>query len=99
MSSKLTDGAATATTKKTDAAPADYTGAGTIFTGWFNDKVYRLTNPTIQLGTKTATVVKLHPDGRLECALHGEGGSEAQHFVAFEPQYLDQLLPRFAVPG
>lgn len=92
---------AAAPTKKKEqtAAPADYTAAGTICTRWFNERVYRLTNPTIQLGTKTATVVKLHPDNRLECALHGEGGSEAQHFVAFEAQYLDQLLPRFAVPG
>jgi hypothetical protein len=76
-----------------------YRAVGETFTGWFNDKVRQLTNPTLNLGTKTATVVKLHPDGRLECRLHFEDSSEAQHFVAFEPQYLDQLSKRIAAIG
>jgi hypothetical protein len=76
-----------------------YRAVGETFTDWFNGKVRQLTNPTISLGTKTATVVGLRPDGRLECSLHGEGGGEAQHFVAFEPQYLDQLSKRIAAIG
>lgn len=79
--------------------PAEYTATGKEFTAWFNDKVRQLTNPTITLGTKTATAVKLHPDGRLECALHGEGSAEAQHFVAFNAQYLEQLMRKIAAIG
>jgi hypothetical protein len=79
-----------------DAVPADYTATGQLFTDWFNARVRRLANATINLGTKTATAVKLHADGRLECSLHGEGGTEAPQFVAFDPNYLNQLLSRFS---
>lgn len=85
----------------TSAEPrqAEYVHAGMAFTDWFNGKVRQLVNPTITLGTKTASVIRLHPDGRLECSMHGEGGAEAQQFVAFEAQYLDQLLKRIAAIG
>jgi hypothetical protein len=81
----------------TDCVP--YVSAGGAFTDWFNEKVRQLVNPTIRLGTKTASVVQLLPDGRLECSLHGEGGGEAQQFVAFEAQYLDQLVRKIAALG
>jgi hypothetical protein len=61
--------------------------------------VARLTNPQIRLGTKTATVVALHDDGRLEVLVSGEGGGDKQQFVAFDAQYLDVLLKRFASSG
>jgi hypothetical protein len=41
----------------------------------------------------------LHPDGRLECTLHGEGGESGQQFVVFEEKYLDQLTRRIAAIG
>ena len=76
-----------------------YSAAGAAFTAWFNERVRRLPNPVIHLGTKTATVVELHPDGRLECSLHASAGEQEQQFVAFEVQYLDQLLLKFAAQG
>ena len=76
-----------------------YATAGVAFTAWFNDRVRRLPNPVIHLGTKTATVVELHRDGRLECSLHASAGEQEQQFVAFESSHLDQLLLKFAAQG
>ena len=78
-----------------EGRPPDYVDVGAAFTQWFNSKVPQLVNPTVQLGTKQASVLRLHPDGKLECTIHGEG----QTFVAFEPQYLDQLVRRIAAIG
>jgi hypothetical protein len=73
-----------------------YATAGAAFTAWFNDRVRRLPNPVIHLGTKTATVIELHPDGRLQCSLHASAGEAEETFVAFDSSYLDQLLLKFA---
>lgn len=81
------------------ARQPDYVHIGGAFADWFNGRVRQLSNPSIKLGTKAANVVRLHPDGRLECALHGAEGGEQQTFVAFEAQYLDQLVRRIAVLG
>ena len=76
-----------------------YSAAGAAFTAWFNDRVRRLPNPVIHLGTKTASVVELHADGRLECSLHASAGEQEQQFVAFDSSHLDQLLLKFAAQG
>ena len=76
-----------------------YSAAGAAFTAWFNERVRRLPNPGIHLGTKTATVLELHADGRLECSLHASAGEAEQQFVAFDTSYLDQLLLKFAAQG
>jgi hypothetical protein len=84
----------------TDAkAPAPYALAGEAFTGWFNDRVRRLTNPTVMLGTKLARVVELHADGRLECEIETEALEPERQFVAFEATYLDQLVRKIAAIG
>lgn len=78
----------------------DYAGAGAAFTGWFNDKLRQLPNPSVTLGTKQAHAIALHPDGRLECVLVGATTDEdARQFVAFEGQYLDQLVRRIGALG
>ena len=76
-----------------------YSAAGAAFTAWFNDRVRRLPNACIRLGAKTATVLELHPDGRLECSLHASAGEEEQRIVAFDASHLDQLLLKFAAQG
>ncbi len=76
-----------------------YAAAGAAFTNWFNDRVRRLPNATVKLGAKTATVIELHADGRLECSLHASAGEEERQFVAFDSSYLDQLLLKFAAQG
>ncbi len=86
---------------QTTASFTPFAIAGELFTGWFNDNVRRLPNPTIRLGTKTATVIELRDDGTLVCALPLETaqGAEAQsteQFVAFDASYLDMLLKKFA---
>lgn len=73
---------------------AEYAQIGSEFTRWFNAQVQQLPNASIRLGTKTAHVVQLHPDGRLECKVEGEGSKNEQQFVVFEAQHLDQLLRR-----
>ena len=82
-----------------ESKPVPYAHAGAAFTEWFNNKARQLVNPTIDLGTKKASVVRLHPDGRLECNVHGGTAEEQQTFVAFEPQYLDQLVRRIGAIG
>lgn len=76
-----------------------YAAAGAAFTAWFNDRVRRLTNPAVMLGTKLARVVELHPDGRLECEVETEALEPETQFVAFEAQYLDQLVRKLAAQG
>ena len=70
----------------TEAGPVTfpYSAAGAAFTAWFNERVRRLPNPTVHLGTKTATVRELHPDGRLEVSMHASAGEAEEMFVAFE---------------
>lgn len=76
-----------------------YAAAGAAFTAWFNDRVCRLTNPTVMLGTKLARVVELHADGRLECEIETEALEPERQFVAFEASYLDQLVRKIAAIG
>lgn len=92
-------GAASASRQGDRAGRADYAHAGVAFTDWFNEKLDRLANATIPLGMKNATANRLHADGRLECSLHGSAGEEERQSVAFEGQYLDQLLLKFAAQG
>lgn len=96
-------GAAADTSPQEGAQPGavafPYAAAGAAFTAWFNERVRRLHNATIKLGTKTATVVELHADGRLECSLHASAGEAEETFVAFDPAHLDQLLLKFAAQG
>lgn len=76
-----------------------YAAAGAAFTAWFNERVGRLHNATLKLGTKTATVRELHADGRLEVSLHAAAGEAEQQFVSFDTSHLDQLLLKFAAQG
>jgi hypothetical protein len=76
-----------------------YAAAGAAFTAWFNDRVRRLPNPTVMLGTKLARVVELHADGRLECEIETEALEPERQFVAFEASYLDQLVRKIAAIG
>ena|ERR1051325_6803647 len=84
---------------QTGAATPQFAAAGEVFTNWFNRRIGDLTHPTIKLGTKTAEVIRLHEDGRLECVVEGEGSKNEQIFVAFEPAHLDQLLRRITALG
>lgn len=79
-----------------EARQAEYVHVGMAFLAWFNEKLGLLPNAQIRLGTKTAQAVRLHPDGRLECSLAAAAGEEEQTFVAFEGQYLDQLVRKIA---
>jgi hypothetical protein len=81
------------------AAPPPYARAGEAFTGWFNDRVKRLPNPTVMLGTRRAHVVALLADGRLQVEVETEALEPERQFVAFEGQYLDQLVRRIAAIG
>lgn len=76
-----------------------YSAAGAAFTNWFNDRVRRLPSPTVMLGTKAATAVELHEDGRLECEIETEALEPERLFVAFEASYLDQLVRKIAAIG
>lgn len=49
--------------------------------------------------SKIANAVRLHPDGQLECSLVAGAGEEEQTFVAFEGQYLDQLVRKIGTIG
>ncbi len=51
------------------------------------------------LGTKRASVIALHEDGRLECEIETEALEPERQFVAFEARYLDQLLRKIAAIG
>lgn len=50
----------------------------------------------VDVVTKPARVVELHPDGRLECEVETEAPEPDKQFVAFEAAYLDQLVRKFA---
>lgn len=76
-----------------------YAAAGAAFTAWFNDKVRRLPNPTIMLGTKRARFVELHGNGRLECEVETEALEPEKLFVVFEASHLDQLIRKIAALG
>ncbi len=76
-----------------------YAAAGAAFTAWFNERVRRLNSPTVMLGTKRASVIALHQDGRLECEIETEALEPERQFVAFEATYLDQLVRKIAAAG
>lgn len=84
---------------QTGAVAFPYSATGAAFTAWFNDRVRRLANPAVMLGTKLARVVELHPDGRLECEVETEALEPETQFVAFEASYLDQLVRRIGALG
>ncbi len=72
---------------------------GKRFTDWFNQRVAKLSNPKIRLGTKSATVVALHDDARLEVMVETESGADERQYVEFNATYLDMLLKKFAADG
>lgn len=76
-----------------------YAETGRTFTHWFNEKLRRTTNPAVRLGTKTATVVELRDDGRLEVRIEGADGKPEMQLVVFEAEHLDALLKKFAITG
>jgi hypothetical protein len=86
-------------TNKPGAVAFPYAAAGAAFTAWFNDRVRRLSSPTVMLGTKRASVIALHEDGRLECEVETEALEPERQFVAFEATYLDQLIRKIAAIG
>jgi len=86
-------------TGRRGAVAFPYAAAGAAFTNWFNDRVRRLNSPTVMLGTKRASVIALHQDGRMECEVETEALEPERQFVAFEAQYLDQLLRKIAAIG
>jgi hypothetical protein len=91
-------GAPAATAGQTQG-PAPYALAGEAFTAWFNDRVRVLASPTVMLGTKRAHVVGLLADGRLQVEVETEALEPERQFVAFEAQYLDQLVRKIAAIG
>ncbi len=95
---EVSDAAAGAAGEKAQA-PAPYALAGGAFTAWFNDKVRQLTSPTVMLGTKRARVVSLLADGRLLVEVETEALEPERQSVAFEAQYLDQLVRKIAALG
>ena len=80
-------------------APAPFALAGEAFTAWFNERVRVLASPTVMLGTKLARVVGLLPDGRLLVEVETEALEPERQAVAFEAQYLDQLVRKIAATG
>jgi hypothetical protein len=84
---------------QTPAEPIKYVAVGEQFVGWFNDKLNALTRPTITLGTKQAEVIKLHPDGRLECEVAGERSQNEPTFVAFDMTHFEQLMRKITALG
>lgn len=76
-----------------------YAAAGAAFTSWFNEKVSKLSNPTIMLGTKRARVTGLYEDGRLAVEIETEALEPEKQFVAFESSHLDQLVRKIAALG
>ncbi|MET0625738.1 MAG: hypothetical protein ABW250_22575 [Pyrinomonadaceae bacterium] len=103
MTDKQNDGhdenSAAETSETPGAVAFPYSAAGAAFTAWFNERVRRLQNPAVMLGTKLARVVDLHPDGRLEVEIETEALEPERQFVAFEAAYLDQLVRKIAAIG
>lgn len=93
------DEVSTAEGAQPGAVAFPYAAAGAAFTAWFNERVRQLTSPTVMLGTKRASVLQLHADGRLECEIETEALEPERQFVAFEAQYLDQLVRKIAAIG
>lgn len=76
-----------------------YAAAGAAFTNWFNDKVSKLSNPTVMLGTKRARVIGLYEDGRLAVEVETDALESERQFVAFDSSHLDQLVRKIAALG
>jgi hypothetical protein len=76
-----------------------YAAAGAAFTAWFNDKLRRLSNPTILLGTKRARVLSLDESGRLSVEVETDALEPDRQFVAFEGSHLDQLVRKITALG
>lgn len=76
-----------------------YAAAGAAFTAWFNEKLMRLSNPTILLGTKRARVLSLDESGRLSVEVETEALEPERQFVAFEGAHLDQLVRKITALG
>jgi hypothetical protein len=76
-----------------------YAAAGAAFTNWFNEKVSKLSNPTVMLGTKRARVTGLYEDGRLAVEVETEALEPEKQFVAFDASHLDQLVRKIAALG
>lgn len=91
------DAAAATTSQAQGSAP--YALAGEAFTNWFNERVRVLASPTVMLGTKRARVVGLLADGRLQVEVETEALEPERQSVAFEAQYLDQLVRKIAAIG
>lgn len=92
-------GAASAATAKETEVKQEipYAKSGEVFTNWLNRRLSEKGNVTVPLGTKTAAVNRLLPDGRLECDVPGEGGGGShQQFVSFDETMFDILLPKVA---
>jgi hypothetical protein len=86
-------------TRQQGAVAFPYASAGAAFTSWFNDRVSKLSNPTIMLGTKRARVIGLYEDGRLAVEIETEALEPERQFVAFEASHLDQLVRKIAALG
>lgn len=82
---------------KTDYVP--FAAAGRTFTKWLNVQLARTNNPTITLGTKTATVIMLRDDGALAVDVDGPDVKAERQSVALAPEHLDELMPQFRKPG
>jgi hypothetical protein len=81
------------------AVASPYAAAGAAFTNWFNEKVGKLSNPTVMLGTKRARVIALYEDGRLAVEIETEALELERQFVAFDASHLDQLVRKIAALG
>ena len=73
--------------------------AGRTFTAWFNAQLAAANNPTITLGTKTATAIMLRDDGSLAVEVDGPDVKGERQSVALDRQHLDELMPQFRKPG
>lgn len=99
MDDKNTAGGVSAATAKDPAVKQTlpYATSGEVFTNWFNRRVSEKGNVTVALGTKSATVNRLLPDGSLEVDVpDADGATSEQQKVAFDQTLLDQLLPTLA---
>lgn len=92
------DPAATSQVQGTDE-PVNYAAPGEAFTIWFNHQLRALSRPSIKLGAKSAEVIKLHPDGRLECEVEGAGSQNEKTFVFFDMTHFEQLIRKITARG
>jgi hypothetical protein len=98
-----TGGASAATAKDTTAKDTTvkqtipYAKSGEVFANWFNRRVSERGNVTVPLGTKTATINRLLPDGRLACEVPDNDGLGYEvQYVDFDATMVDLLLPKLA---